>query len=122
MNPITIRPLVYVLELEDGCWYIGITMDLNRRYGQHLSGDGAKWTKLHKPLRIYDIYSEDAGLALENEVTLDYIRVYGADRVKGGSYCGNAPSKKVATRGRIMTPTEVKASAEANGLTYSVIE
>ena len=69
-------------------------MDLNRRYAQHLSGDGAKWTRLHKPVRIYDIYSEDAGLALENEITLKYIARYGSDHVKGGSYCGNAPSKK----------------------------
>jgi predicted GIY-YIG superfamily endonuclease len=101
MKPTTIYPLVYVLELEDGCWYVGITMDLNRRWGQHLSGDGAKWTQLHKPIRIYDIYSEDAGLALENEVTISYIEKYGVERVKGGSYCGNPPSKKTLDANQI---------------------
>ena len=82
MDALTIQSLVYVLELEDDCWYIGKTFHLNMRMAQHWSGQGAKWTKLHKPLRIARVLMN----ASENEVTKDYMVLYGSDKVRGGSW------------------------------------
>lgn len=42
---------VYVLELERGNYYVGSTYDLEERIQQHFSGNGAQWTKKHKPLK-----------------------------------------------------------------------
>lgn len=42
---------LYQLALEDGCWYVGTTTCLKRRMGEHAAGEGAEWTKLHKPLQ-----------------------------------------------------------------------
>lgn len=42
----------YVIECDDGSLYKGHTNDLNRRYQQHCSGLGAKYTKRHKPVSL----------------------------------------------------------------------
>ena len=64
---ITIYPAVYVLELEGGNYYVGMSHNLSQRLAQHFSGNGAKWTKLHKPSFTY-IYclscARDKGLVV----------------------------------------------------------
>lgn len=42
----------YVIECENGSYYIGQTEDMEVRYKQHCDGNGAKWTKANKPVRI----------------------------------------------------------------------
>jgi len=42
----------YVLECEDGWLYKGFSKKLFFRINQHLSGQGANWTKKHKPISI----------------------------------------------------------------------
>jgi DNA-binding protein HU-beta len=41
---------VYLLECVDGSLYTGITTDLDRRYQEHLSGKGGRYTRSHKPV------------------------------------------------------------------------
>ena len=43
---------VYLLECADGSYYTGITIDVARRYEEHLSGKGARYTRSHKPVRL----------------------------------------------------------------------
>jgi very-short-patch-repair endonuclease/predicted GIY-YIG superfamily endonuclease len=43
---------VYVLECDNGSYYIGQTENLEKRWQEHISGRGANWTKSHKPVRI----------------------------------------------------------------------
>ena len=43
----------YVIECEDGSFYKGYTDDLLRRYKQHCDGNGAEYTKKHKPKQLY---------------------------------------------------------------------
>jgi predicted GIY-YIG superfamily endonuclease len=84
--PIELNACVYVLELEDSCVYVGATMNFNVRMAQHFSGIGAKWTKLHKPLKVLEvIYPMIAGL--ENTITQKYFALYGKEKVRGGSWC-----------------------------------
>jgi predicted GIY-YIG superfamily endonuclease len=87
MEPILVSPLIYVLELTDGKYYIGITLDFNKRLAQHISGQGAKWTRLWKPVRVVEIAHVGATLALENEITKKYMELYGPENVRGGSWC-----------------------------------
>lgn len=75
-----------------------------------MAGDGARWTKEHKPIRIFDVYSEDASLQLENEVTLAFIKEYGGDKVRGGSWCYKTP------KGKHMTPEKFKECIKNLGL------
>ena len=82
LEPILICPLVYVLKCEDDCWYVGITYNFNQRYAQHLGGTGAKWTRLHKPVSVERIIWNGC----EQEITEEYITLYGRDKVRGGSH------------------------------------
>ena len=86
MEPIVVSPLIYVLELEGDNYYIGATHNFNMRIAQHIYGNGAKWTRLHKPRRVVEIIL-DISKTTENETTLRYIELYGPARVRGGSWC-----------------------------------
>lgn len=43
---------IYLIECVDGSYYTGVTTDVERRFAQHVSGDGARYTRSHKPLRL----------------------------------------------------------------------
>ena len=87
MEPITIFPLIYCLELEEGKYYVGMTYNFNLRFAQHLAGSGAKWTKLYKPLRVAEIICTEVDRKMEDTVTKRYIDTYGVENVRGGSWC-----------------------------------
>jgi predicted GIY-YIG superfamily endonuclease len=82
LEPIIVFPVVYVLELEDNCYYVGITMNLNQRLAQHWTGSGAKWTRLHKPISVlYVTYQGN-----EQEITDKMIFQHGREVVRGGNH------------------------------------
>ena len=87
MEPVLVSPALYVLRLENDNYYVGMSYNLNFRFAQHWQGKGAKWTKLHKPLEVIRIIYPALEENIENKITLEYIALYGADRVKGGTYC-----------------------------------
>jgi putative endonuclease len=43
---------VYILECENDKLYTGISTDVQRRFKEHKSGRGAKFTRMHRPIRI----------------------------------------------------------------------
>ena len=43
---------LYLIECTDDSLYTGITTDVERRFQEHLSGKGARYTRSHKPLRL----------------------------------------------------------------------
>jgi len=43
---------LYLIECIDGSYYTGVTTDVERRYEQHVKGEGARYTRSHKPLRL----------------------------------------------------------------------
>ena len=83
MQPLFLLPIVYALELEEGKYYIGISYDLNKRYGQHCSGYGSKWTRLYKPIDIMEVSIKES----EKDMTLRYMRKYGYLNVRGAGWC-----------------------------------
>ena len=48
---------MYILECVDGSYYTGSTIDLERRFLQHLNGDGANHTKKRLPVKL--VYCEE---------------------------------------------------------------
>lgn len=40
---------LYLLECEDGSLYTGISTDVDRRFAEHRSGKGARYTRSHLP-------------------------------------------------------------------------
>ncbi len=43
---------VYILECSNRSYYCGYTNDLQKRFQTHLAGQGAKYTRSFKPLKI----------------------------------------------------------------------
>jgi predicted GIY-YIG superfamily endonuclease len=79
------RGTVYVLKLQDNCFYIGFTNYMTLRMEQHFSGNGAVWTKKHKPISIECEFA-DKTLNYENYLTEEAIKKYGYDYVRGGDH------------------------------------
>ena len=47
---------LYILKCKDGSLYTGITTDVARRFKEHKSGIGGRYTRSHPPLKI--VYTE----------------------------------------------------------------
>ena len=43
---------VYILQTVDNTLYCGFTDDVEKRFEAHKNGEGAKYTRSHKPLKI----------------------------------------------------------------------
>ena len=43
---------MYILECEGGLYYTGSTIDLDRRLKEHISGNGANFTKKYPPVEL----------------------------------------------------------------------
>lgn len=95
MEPIVLNPVIYVLELEEGKVYVGITLNFNLRLAQHMTGQGANWTKRYKPVRVLEILHENATRDLETVTTIRYMAKYGVDNVRGGPYTQEILSAKI---------------------------
>lgn len=43
---------IYIIECEDGSLYTGITTDIDRRFAEHKSGKGSRYTAAHGAEKI----------------------------------------------------------------------
>ena len=62
---------LYMLRCEDDSIYTGIAKDYLKRYEEHLSGKGAKYTKAHKVIKIERVFlcdSRSIACSLEYEI------------------------------------------------------
>lgn len=59
---------LYILRCGDGTLYTGITTDVEKRFAQHRSGKGAKYTRGRQPLElVYQAECGDHSAALKRE-------------------------------------------------------
>jgi predicted GIY-YIG superfamily endonuclease len=76
---------LYTLQLQSGKYYVGKSDDPDTRYLAHKNGNGAVWTKIHKPVKILEIRKLN-GEHDETNTTKDLMKKYGVDNVRGGAY------------------------------------
>ena len=50
---------VYVLQCSDNSLYCGITTDVERRFSEHQSGVGAKYTRAKLPVKLLVFWTEE---------------------------------------------------------------
>lgn len=43
---------LYLIECSDGSLYTGIATDVEARFAKHVSGEGARYTRSHKPVVV----------------------------------------------------------------------
>ena len=80
---------VYVLALEDGCYYVGKSKRVHPRIRAHFRGKGSEWTKEHEPVEV--VLTEKVGTSeeakkREKELVDEYISEYGKEKVRGAGY------------------------------------
>jgi len=84
------RYTVYVLECEEGKYYVGSTSNRKRRYNQHARRRGSQWTKTYAPLLIKKEYKRIPKkylLGFESKVTAENMLLYGVNNVRGSMFC-----------------------------------
>lgn len=79
-------PVLYVLQCEDNRYYIGKTdRPIENRIYEHFNNYGSEWTKKFKPFKVIEV-RYDADEFDEDKYTKIYMKKYGIDNVRGGTY------------------------------------
>lgn len=77
---------IYVLLCENNCYYIGkTTRPISERVEEHFNNCGSEWTKLNKVIKVVET-KMNADDFDEDKYTKMYMRKYGIDKVRGGTY------------------------------------
>ena len=87
-------PYCYILRCADGSFYAGWTNDLARRYRQHRSGNGGRYTRTHMPVTL--VYFEpqaDASEARKREAAIKKL-----PRAKKAELAAGTKKKKPSLR------------------------
>lgn len=79
-------PTIYVLLCENNRYYIGKTdRPLANRVEEHFNNNGSEWTRKYKPIKVVEKVP-NADMFDEDKYTKMYMKEYGIDRVRGGTY------------------------------------
>jgi predicted GIY-YIG superfamily endonuclease len=76
---------IYILLLELNKYYIGKTNNPDIRLDYHFNLDGSEWTKIYKPIKVYEVISNCDSYD-EDKYTLKYMEKEGINNVRGGSF------------------------------------
>lgn len=84
--------VLYVLKLQDGCYYVGQSANVHSRIDAHMVSKGAVWTCAHPPTGILETkrtWTDDQKSAeeMENRLTIRTMQNYGWRKVRGGWFC-----------------------------------
>lgn len=78
--------IIYVLKCEKDNYYVGKTSrPLHTRITDHFKENGSEWTKRYPPINVVEV-KEKADEFDEDKYTKMYMKKYGIDRVRGGTY------------------------------------
>lgn len=81
---------LYVLKLEQGKYYVGITKQTpEKRFQEHLGGRRTYWTEKYPPIKIIQTVNlgeldEESAKLYEKRVTRKYMKEKGINNVRGG--------------------------------------
>lgn len=80
--------IVYVLRLEDECWYVGTTIDLARRIEQHERREGSRFTKQHRVIKLHHYIEVSTGFSPGEETrkTAELMYEHGVNKVRGALF------------------------------------
>ena len=77
---------IYILQLEQGKYYVGKTNNPLFRLEQHFNSNGSVWTTKYNPISVLEIIN-DCDEYDEDKYTRKYMDKFGIDNVRGGSFC-----------------------------------
>lgn len=78
------RGLVYILQLENACWYVGWTTNPKQRMREHFYRPKNNWVIANKPIDIaHQFYGTTADEVI---ASVQMANVFGVETVRGGAY------------------------------------
>lgn len=77
---------IYILECEQKKYYIGKTLNPSFRLKDHFTSNGSAWTKKYNPIKLLELKSNQDDED-EDKITIQYMKKYGIENVRGGSFC-----------------------------------
>jgi len=77
---------IYVLQLLSDKYYVGKTENPKFRLDTHFKNSGCAWTKKYSPTQIVGLFP-DCDVFDEDKYTIKYMKKYGIENVRGGSFC-----------------------------------
>lgn len=76
---------IYILELQQGKYYVGKTDNPLFRLDDHFNSNGSAWTNLYKPIQVLELIPNCDNYD-EDKYTRKYMDKYGVNNVRGGSF------------------------------------
>lgn len=76
---------IYILKLENSKYYIGKTKNIEKRWTEHITGNGSGWTKKYKPMSLIKTVVSTSYFD-EDKYVKEYMSKYGIENVRGGTY------------------------------------
>lgn len=98
---------VYVLSLEGGKYYVGMSADIGHRIEVHENCRGSSWTKKHSIEGVERIIRCDDSKyrkLIEKELTIELMEEHGWQNVRGGPWCHVNLSKPPRQVGNTNSP------------------
>ena len=77
---------IYILQLEQGKYYVGKTTNPAIRFKQHFGSSGSAQTNKYKPIKLLELIPNCDHYDEDNN-TIKLMEIYGIDNVRGGSLC-----------------------------------
>tara|TARA_B100001094_G_scaffold4681_1_gene4232 strand:+ start:1381 stop:1833 length:453 start_codon:yes stop_codon:yes gene_type:complete len=77
---------IYVLKLEQNKYYIGESINSEKRINAHFNGKGALWTRLYKPLKIIKPITKRQSELWELSETIQRMGYHGIDNIRGSLF------------------------------------
>lgn len=80
---------IYILKLENQCYYVGQAFDLEKRISEHKAKNGSRWTTQNPLVEIMDHFSANTSdprvaASIEDKITIEMMKKYGWKKVRGG--------------------------------------
>ena len=76
---------IYILKLREGKYYIGKTKNVEKRFNEHIAGNGSGWTKKYKPISLIKSVVSTSYFD-EDKYVKEYMAKYEIENVRGGTY------------------------------------
>ena len=76
---------IYILKLKENKYYIGKTKNIEKRWNDHIAGNGSGWTKKYKPISLIKTVLSTSYFD-EDKYVKEYMSKYGIENVRGGTY------------------------------------
>ena len=92
---------IYILQLEQGKYFIGGTHNPQFSLHKHFDPTGSEWTVTYPPISVL-IMITDCDEYDEDKYVRKYMDQYGIDNVRGGSFCEEVlPESSIAILGKM---------------------